>query len=346
MEIRRMTGRTRILSAPARFFAVAAVALPALVCAGFFAVSPARAGSNFVNELKARNAHHLTGKSILPKGKQPPTVKRDWEDRLKRESWQLSEGPIKVSITLTKGGPPDAMLFLTPVLSLSIEGKKMLRVEGSESFPDNPVFLVQIAEMDPGNPYKEVVFSTYTGGAHCCSDTRILTSSKDGKTWKEVELGPIDGGPLKARDLNDDGRYEFAFRDNAFLYTFGCYACSTSPFHILQLQDGKLIDASAKAEFRPHHVASLHRIIEWAGDDMDMNGFLAGYVAQKILLGEGPQAWKFMLKYYDRKSDWGLVNCSVKEDEKGECPPGKKLTLSFPQALERFYKDAGYKLTK
>ncbi len=341
-----MSGRRRILSAPSRFLAAVAVVLPAFLCAVYFAASPARAGSNFVNELKARNAHHLAGKPVLPKEKHPPTIKRDYEDKLKRESWQLSEGEISISITLTKGGPPDGMLFQSPILTLSIGGKKVLRVEGSESFPDNPVFLVQIAEMDPGNPHKEVVFSTYTGGAHCCSDTRILTSSKNGKTWKEVELGLIDGGPLKVRDLNGDGRYEFAFRDNAFLYTFGCYACSTAPFHVLQLQDGKLIDASSKAEFRPHHVKSIADMIEWAADDMDLNGFLAGYVAQKILLGEGPQAWKFMLEYYDKKSDWGLVNCSVKEDEKGECPLGKKVTLTFPQALEHFYKEAGYKLNK
>ena len=341
-----MTGRNRRLPAPARFLAAAAVAMAAFVCMVYFSASPAWTASNFVNELNARNAHHFAKPLTLQKEKHPPTIKRDYEDKLKRESWQLSEGEISVSITLTKGGPPDGMLFLTPVLSLSIGGKKVLRVEGSESFPDNPVFLVQIAEMDPGNPHKEVVFSSYTGGAHCCSDTRILTSSRDGKTWKEVELGPIDGGPLKVRDLNGDGRYEFAFRDNAFLYTFGCYACSTAPFHVLQLQDGKLIDASARVEFRPHHVTSLQQIIEWAADDMDMNGFLAGYVAQKILLGEGPQAWKFMLEYYDRKSDWGLVSCSVKENEKGECPQGKKVTLTFPQALERFYKDVGYKLKK
>ncbi len=341
-----MTGRNRRLPAPARFLAAAAVAMAAFVCMVYFSASPAWTAGNFVNELNARNAHHFAKPLTLQKEKHPPTIKRDYEDKLKRESWQLSEGEISVSITLTKGGPPDGMLFLTPVLSLSIGGKKVLRVEGSESFPDNPVFLVQIAEMDPGNPHKEVVFSSYTGGAHCCSDTRILTSSRDGKTWKEVELGPIDGGPLKVRDLNGDGRYEFAFRDNAFLYTFGCYACSTAPFHVLQLQDGKLIDASARVEFRPHHVTSLQQIIEWAADDMDMNGFLAGYVAQKILLGEGPQAWKFMLEYYDRKSDWGLVSCSVKENEKGECPQGKKVTLTFPQALERFYKDVGYKLKK
>jgi hypothetical protein len=323
-----------------------AVALTVFVCHGLFTLFTANASSGLVQELKAQNAHHFAKKLTLPKGKKPPTVERDYENKLKHRSWQLSEGPISVSITLSKGGPPDGLLFLTPILTLSVEGKTVLKVEGSESFPDNPVFLVQIAEMDPGNPHKEVVFSTYTGGAHCCSDTRILTSSMDGKSWQEVDMGNIDGGPLKVSDLNGDGRYEFAFRDNAFLYTFGCYACSTAPLHVLQLQDGKLINASANPAFRPHQVKSLESIIEWAAQDMDLNGFFAGYVAQKILLGEGAQAWKLMLKYYDRKGDWGLESCTVKVNDKGECPPGKKVILSYPQALERFYKETGYALKK
>jgi hypothetical protein len=324
----------------------AALVLVILVCQTLVATSPALAAGAFVKELKAQNAHHLANKVTLPKEKKPPTLEREYEDRMKRKSWNLSNGPLSSSVTLTRGGPPDAMVFQTPVLSLSVNGKKVLSVEGSESFPDNPVFLIQIAEMDPGNPFEEVVFSTFTGGAHCCSDTRILSSSRDGKSWREVELGAIDGEPLKVRDLDGDGRYEFAFRDNAFLYTFGCYACTTSPLHVLKLQDGKLIDASSHPEFRPHQVDSLVRILDWAADDMDMNGFLAGYVAQKILLGEGSQAWKMMLKFYDRKSDWGLEYCSVKEDKEGTCPPGKKVILSYPDALKRFLKETGYELKK
>ncbi len=308
--------------------------------------SHARANSAFVKEMKAQNAHHFKKPVILPEAKKPATLEREWEDKITRTSWQLSEGPISILITLTKGGPPDGLLTMIPILSLSVEGKKMLRVEGSESFPDNPVFVVQIAELDPGNPYKEVVFSTFTGGAHCCSDTRILTSSKDGKTWKTIEMDSIDGEPLEVRDLNGDGRFEFAFPDNSFLYTFGCYACSAAPLHVLQLQDGNLRDVSGQSQFRPNQVKSLENLIEWAGDGMDMNGFLAGYVAQKILLGEGAQAWKLMLKYYDRKGDWGLDFCSVKENDKGECPPGKNKTLSYPDALERFYKKTGYELKK
>lgn len=43
--------------------------------------------------------------------------------------------------------------------------------------------------------------------------------------------------------------------------------------------------------------------------DEEVNGFLAGYVGEKILLGEGKQAWALMLDYYDKASDWALDVC-------------------------------------
>jgi hypothetical protein len=72
-----------------------------------------------------------------------------------------------------------------------------------------------------------------------------------------------------------------------------------------------------------------------------VNGFLAGYVGQKIRVGEGKQAWDLMLKYYDRASDWGLELCDQDLDENGECP-GKTTKVTFPQALERMLKENGY----
>ena len=300
----------------------------------------------FVKELKSQNAHLFAKPLELAKERKPATLKRDYEEKLSRTEWQLSDGPVSIDVTLKKGGPPDGVLYMSPIVSVSVDGKQVIRSEGSESFPDNPVFLVQIAEMDPSNPYPEIVFSTYTGGAHCCSDTRVLASSKDGKEWREISVGPFDGGPLAVSDLNADGRYELATRDNAFLYTFGCYACSTAPLLILELEDGKLKNVSAKPAFRAHQLESLKRIIEWADDGADRNGFLAGYVGQKILLGEGAPAWQLMLKHYDRKSEWGLETCSVDRDKAGECPKGKTVKLTYPEALERFLEENDYKLKK
>jgi len=322
-----------------------AAALAALLMNAPFTLSAARAQNAFIEELKAQNAHHFEKPLILRKDNKPPTIERDWEKKFTLKRWTMTEGPLAIEVTLKKGGPPDALIYVRPLLSVSVDGIEVIGVEGAESIPDNPIFLVQIAEMDKGNPYPEVVFSVYTGGAHCCSDTHVLTSSRDGKTWRDIDAGYFDGGPLGVSDLDGDGRFEFSTRDNTFLYAFGCYACSTAPFKALALMDGKLVDVSAKPAFRDRHTESLKRILEWAAPDMEANGFLAGYVAQKILLGEGAQAWKFMAKHYDRKNDWGLEACSVKVNDKGECP-GRKVKLSYPDALERFLKNAGYELKK
>ena len=98
--------------------------------------------------------------------------------------------------------------------------------------------------------------------------------------------------------------------------------------------------------------------------DEEVNGFLAGYVArrfclvrkwemvlyagyvgEKILLGEGKQAWALMLDYYDKASDWGLDVCDKPLDADGNCP-GKTERLTFPAALERMLNENGYKLEK
>ena len=79
--------------------------------------------------------------------------------------------------------------------------------------------------------------------------------------------------------------------------------------------------------------------------DEDVNGFLAGYVGEKILLGEGKPAWKLMLDYYDKASDWGLEICDKPLNDDGECP-GQEIKLTFPDALERMLKENGYNVEK
>lgn len=206
--------------------------------------------------------------------------------------------------------------------------------------------------MDPNNPHPEIVFSSYTGGAHCCSDTRIITSSKNGTKWQEIEVGSFDGAPLAARDVDSDGRFEvdsdgrfeMVVRDNRFLYAFGCYACSAAPLQILQLRGRSINNVSADKAFVEAHRTSLAGMIKSYSDgNPESNGFLAGYVGQKIRLGEGAEA--FARKYYDKTTDWGLESCSVALDANSNCP-GEVLRLSFPDALKRFLDEAGYPLSK
>ena len=224
------------------------------------------------------------------------------------------------------------------------DGKQIAELEGEGTGTGDPPVSVQIAEIDPANSSPEVVVSFYTGGAHCCSDTKVISASKDGASWKTIELGQFDGGPLLASDVAGDGHPVFETRDNAFLYTFGCYACSTAPLKILTIEDGEVKTVSADPRFRPAHESYLKSMITEVPDE-EVNGFLAGYVGEKILLGEGKQAWALMLDYYDKASDWGLDVCDKPLDTEGNCP-GKTERLTFPAALERMLNENGYKLEK
>jgi hypothetical protein len=184
----------------------------------------------------------------------------------------------------------------------------------------------------------------YTGGAHCCSDTSVVTSSAEGATWTTVDVGEFDGGPLLASGIDGDGRYEFETRDNAFLYTFGCYACSEAPLQVIAIENGAVNNVTSEARFKPAHEAWLKAMIGNLPDE-DANGFLAGYVGEKILLGESKPAWGLMLAYYDKASDWGLEVCDQPLNLDGECP-GQKVKLTFPDALERMLNESGYKVEK
>jgi hypothetical protein len=222
------------------------------------------------------------------------------------------------------------------------------KLEGEDVGFADPTVGLQIAEMDPGNSYPEVVVSFYTGGAHCCSETSVMTANDDGSRWSTVDIGQFDGSPMFAADLDGDGRYEFGTRDNSFLYAFACYACSETPLQVIAVENGAVKDVSGEPRFQPAHATWLKQMIEnvLANDNPegeDANGFLAGYVGEKILLGDGKQAWELMLAHYYKESDWGLETCNRPLDDDGECP-GEMLKLTFPEALEHMLKENGYNL--
>lgn len=259
---------------------------------------------------------------------------------------EIAQGAIKAVLSYTEEKGDDGEVTRAPVVTIFADGKEVAKIEeGSASFADPPVSM-QIAELDRSNPYPEVVVSFYTGGAHCCSDTSVVTSSPDGSKWTTIELGEFDGGPLLATDLNHDGRYEFMTRDNGFLYAFACYACSEAPLQLFAIEKGAVKDVTQGPSFRPAHAAWLKSMIgNVLEEGNDVNGFLAGYVGEKILLGEGKAAWDLMLAYYDHESDWGLEICDKPLDEDGECP-GETVRLTFPDALERMLNENGYKVEK
>jgi hypothetical protein len=180
----------------------------------------------------------------------------------------------------------------------------------------------------------EVIVSTFSGGAHCCTSFNIYSWQKD--KFTKTATGNLDGEGGSFVDLNKDGKYEFITYDNSFLYTFSSYAGSYPPTLIYSFEGGKFQDITHKYPQKMREVLNgmYNSLRESQKNKGEINGILAGYVAQKILLGEYEQAWQFMLKNYDKSSDWGL------DIYKGDRVVGKY--ADFPTALRAFLIQQGY----
>lgn len=292
--------------------------------------------------VKQADIKHLDAKELADTGDAPRIEGGSGEEDLEPEAREIAQGNVRASLTYRETTSEEGETTRVPAVTIFADGEEVARLEGEElGFSDPPV-AVQIAEIDPANSEPEVVVSFFTGGAHCCSDTKVVTKASDGSGWITVELGQFDGGPLLASDLAGDDRYVFEIRDNAFLYAFACYACSAAPLKILTVEDGAVKDVSTDPKFRAAHEAYLKDMILNVPDE-DVNGFLAGYVGEKIRLGEGKEAWELMLTYYDRESDWGLDLCDQPLDEEGACP-GTTRRATFPEALERMLNENGYRV--
>ena len=117
---------------------------------------------------------------------------------------------------------PEATDAQTAAPEIPTEPRFVAKLQGPNIGVSNPPVSIQIAELDPSNGHPEVVVSFFTGGAHCCSVTHVVTSNADGSEWTTVDVGEFDGGPLLAVDLDGDRIFEFETRDNAFLNAFAC----------------------------------------------------------------------------------------------------------------------------
>lgn len=241
---------------------------------------------------------------------------------------ELSAGPISVMVNYKPFDleAADAWEQENLTYQLFYDGEPQ-RTDSELAFNYGRVWLEDL----DNNGTAEVLVSAYSGGAHCCTNYSIY--SWQDSEFVASETGYLDGGGGSFEDLNGDGLTEFVTVDNSFLYRFSSYAGSFPPTMIYTFQDGQLEETTRQHEDELRsHAWQMYQAVE---DNPEFpNGILAGYVAQKILLGEYQEGWDYMLAHYNPDDDWGLT-INMGGEEVGRY-------YSFPLALKAFLVEQGY----
>jgi hypothetical protein len=133
------------------------------------------------------------------------------------------------------------------------------------------------------------VATSFSGGAHCCAELKIVTFVKN--RWRIVDGGKFDVDGPTIEDLNGDGSAELVGKDDSFDYAFEAHAGSCAPPKILRLAGARIVDGSNAPEFqRPLRQMLVATEGTLSADDWKRNGFLGGCVAHKSLIGESADA--------------------------------------------------------
>jgi hypothetical protein len=207
---------------------------------------------------------------------------------------------------------------------------------------------VEIRRLDATTPMPQVVLTTYSGGAHCCTSTKIITGDT-AENWHEVVADELDGG-YRFFDPDHNGSSNLVASDESFLWSFDAYAMTRPPTRIFKLVGVELKDVTKHDRYRGFLLKQLREMEHWAQTEnaLRSSGYLAGWVAQKILVNQFDDAWRTVLassrSVDDLDSCSACVVCRVDARvwQDKVCPQSEKVTVPFPEALAVFLVEHGY----
>ncbi len=254
----------------------------------------------------------------------------------------LKEGTLGVRIRVNKPMKNDVSGLMT--VSGMIENKAVFSFVLGETDESPWGMSAGLLRLDPNSDYPQIVLTRYTGGAHCCTRTWIVTKPFKSSTWQLLDTGSLDGTGFGFHDLDGNGVLELASVDNEFLYAFDTYASSYAPSQYRALRGLELIDISdssvANHALR-QDLAAMEFQAKLEPENWRRHGFLAAWVAAKIRLGQGEEAWSTMLENFDVTTQSVQIECANGLDIE-LCPASMQQSVPFPQALAEFLTTTGY----
>ena len=224
-----------------------------------------------------------------------------------------------------------------PVMTVTAPDGQMVQVRG-EAKSGEVSARFAVVQMNPASDARQILFSSFSFGAHCCTVPYLLEMTDDG--WRTVIMGGWDGDQIPLpRDVDGDGIKEFVLIDQDFLYAFSSYADSFAPIAVYAVNEGRFDDVSSQVKYRKLYIdelATMKKACEQGG-----NGPCAGYAATAARAGQLDEAWPTILKH-TTTTDWinpapcserGLMDC----DREDQTP-----FATYAEALQWFLSDRGY----
>jgi len=265
----------------------------------------------------------------------PQNTLVEWEHEKRPGPATYTSGGLLLTLSDSPGSD-DHM----PVLEVRSADGRLTRVEGERWMGDASAE-IGVGHIDAASAEPQVLFTTFSGGAHCCASTKLV-EKLDG-AWRVVDLAWQDGDRLGQfpADIDGDGRREFQLADGRFLSAFTSYADSLSPPTVKRVNRGIVEDLSAEPRFRK--VFQSYAAEAKSECEKGRNGACAAYVAAAARAGQIEAAWPVMLAAYQRDSDWTLPTACVRKPSSGECAEADTVRFAtYPEALRWFLGDTGY----
>ena len=268
---------------------------------------------------------------------QAATVWFDWQASRDGVGHTYTAQGMTLRVTTTRVAGEGTAI---PVLTLSAPGAAPVRLTGVSGF-DDPAALIGVTRLDAASPGPQVLFQTFSGGAHCCTTLHLATFA--GGAWRTFEL-TYDGPPGR-EVLNADaarGSPVLAIGDENFDYAFASHAGSFMVGRFYTVRHGQLYDISGERRFAATRRAAAAEALGDCRGDGERNGACAAYVAEASLAGKHDAAWRRMLTHYDRTSTNWQDGCRTDADA-DHCPKADVITFkSFPESLTWFLWRYGY----
>jgi hypothetical protein len=193
---------------------------------------------------------------------------------------------VRAKVSFTRVGPEYRALRL----SITRAGRTWTSVNLGTTWYRPPKLTVRDLDAD-GEP--EVGVDTYTGGAHCCDESRFFRYVPAERRYRMTVHSWGDVG-YRVRALDGDGHPELVSADARFAYVFTSFALSYFPLQIWHFDRGHLRDVTRDYPNRIEREAktlwATYNKLRRARDDV--RGVLAAWLADEYLLRRANEGWK------------------------------------------------------